>query len=134
MKTHVIEDVTLHLAHADQLDMEWVGRRDLMRQLLAAWLVVDPSDLPLNPRLVGKPGVGKTTLCHVMRAGLERSDACVAHIVTTQIGPDDLLRMLTAQFGLKKSWPLDRPEGHSPSRSRACSTAPMTAASDLKPG
>ena len=69
MATHVIEGVTLHLAHADDPRLEWVGRDDLLRQVLAAWLVVDDQDLPLNPRLVGKPGVGKTTLaCAAARA------------------------------------------------------------------
>ena len=69
MATHVIEGVTLHLAHADEPRLEWVGRDDLLRQVLAAWLVVDDDDLPLNPRLVGKPGVGKTTLaCAAARA------------------------------------------------------------------
>ena len=35
-----------------------------MRQLLAAWMVVNEQDLPMNPRLLGKPGVGKTTLAY----------------------------------------------------------------------
>src|SRR5690349_22882195 len=46
----------------DELTVNWVGQEEVMRQLLAAWLVVDPQDLPMNPRLLGKPGVGKTTL------------------------------------------------------------------------
>ena len=57
-----IEGVPLHLAHPDELPVRWVGQDEVMRQLLAAWLVVDPQDLPMNPRLLGKPGVGKTTL------------------------------------------------------------------------
>ena len=40
----------------------WVGQRDVLIHLLAAWSRVDERDLPLNPRLLGKPGVGKTTL------------------------------------------------------------------------
>jgi ATPase family associated with various cellular activities (AAA) len=35
-----------------------------MRQLLAAWMVIDKQDVPMNPRLLGKPGVGKTTLAY----------------------------------------------------------------------
>lgn len=53
--------------------------------------------------ITGEVGAGKTTLSHVMRSDLERSDACVAQIVTTQIGPDDLLRMLTAQFEIRRA-------------------------------
>jgi len=56
-----IEGVTLHLAHPDELPVRWVGQEELMRQLLAAWLVVSEHDLPMHPRLLGKPGVGKTT-------------------------------------------------------------------------
>lgn len=41
---------------------EWVGQREVLLQLLAAWSRIDPDDLPLHPRLLGKPGVGKTTL------------------------------------------------------------------------
>src|SRR3990172_6137713 len=59
-----IEGVTLHLAHPDELPVRWVGQEELMRQLLAAWMVVSDEDLPMNPRLLGKPGVGKTTLAY----------------------------------------------------------------------
>ena len=51
-----IEGVPLHLAHPDELNVTWVGQDETMRQLLAAWLVVDPQDLPMNPRLLGKSG------------------------------------------------------------------------------
>jgi MoxR-like ATPase len=40
----------------------WIGQREVLMQLLAAWSKVEEGDLPLNPRLLGKPGVGKTTL------------------------------------------------------------------------
>src|SRR5437899_2462323 len=64
MRTTRLEGVDVALAHPDELPMEWTGRQELIDQLLAAWLVVDARDLPLNPRLVGKPGVGKTTLAY----------------------------------------------------------------------
>jgi len=54
-----VEGISLHLAHPDELPVNWVGQEEVMRQLLAAWLVIDPQDLPMNPRLLGKPGVGK---------------------------------------------------------------------------
>ena len=59
-----IEGVTLHLAHPDELPVRWVGQEELMRQLLAAWMVVTDADIPMSPRLIGKPGVGKTTLAY----------------------------------------------------------------------
>ncbi len=67
-----IEGVPLHLAHPDELPITWVGQEEVMRQLLAAWLVVDPQDLPMNPRLLGKPGVGKTTLAYAAAKRLGR--------------------------------------------------------------
>lgn len=57
-----IEGVTLHLAAPVREMPDWVGQTDVLTQLLAAWSRVDDDDLPLNPRLLGKPGVGKTTL------------------------------------------------------------------------
>ena len=48
-----IEGVTLHLAHPDELSAKWVGQGEQMRQLLAAWMVVNDQDLPMNPRLLG---------------------------------------------------------------------------------
>ena len=45
-----IDGVQLHLAHPDELNVTWVGQEDVMRQLLAAWLVLDTQDLPMNPR------------------------------------------------------------------------------------
>lgn len=47
----------------------WVGQDDVMMQLQAAWSCVHEDDLPLHPRLLGRPGVGKTTLaCAAARA------------------------------------------------------------------
>src|SRR6185436_6497873 len=48
----------------DELPVRWVGQEELMRQLLAAWMVLNDQDFPMNPRLLGKPGVGKTTLAY----------------------------------------------------------------------
>jgi len=37
--TAEIEGVTLHLAHPDEIPIRWVGQEEVMRQLLAAWLL-----------------------------------------------------------------------------------------------
>src|SRR5918912_640288 len=84
-----IEGVTLHLAHPDELPVRWVGQDEVMRQLLAAWLVVDPLDLPMNPRLLGKPGVGKTTLAYAAAQRLGREVYILQATVDTR--PEDLL-------------------------------------------
>lgn len=84
-----IEGVTLHLAHPDDLPVKWVGQDDVLRQLLAAWLVIDPQDVPMNPRLVGKPGVGKTTLAYAAAKRLGREIYIMQATVDTR--PEDLI-------------------------------------------
>jgi MoxR-like ATPase len=84
-----LEGVTLHLAHPDELPVRWVGQDELMRQLLAAWLVVNDQDLPMNPRLLGKPGVGKTTLAYAAAKRMGR-DAFILQ-ATMDTRPEDLL-------------------------------------------
>src|SRR6202166_5317869 len=84
-----IEGTTLHLAHPDELTVTWVGQEEVMRQLLASWLVVDPQDVPMNPRLLGKPGVGKTTLAYAAAKRLGREVYILQATVDTR--PEDLL-------------------------------------------
>jgi len=84
-----IEGVTLHLAHPDELPVRWVGQEELMRQLLAAWMVVTESDLPMNPRLIGKPGVGKTTLAYAAARRMGRDVFIMQATLDTR--PEDLL-------------------------------------------
>ena len=78
---------------------------EVMRQLLAAWLVVDEKDLPMNPRLIGKPGVGKTTMAcaaarelglgvFIMQATMDTRPEDL--IVTPVLGPDGGLRYMAS--------------------------------------
>jgi len=84
-----IEGVRLRLSHPDELPLRWVGDQDLVRQLLATWLVIHPADTPLNPRLLGKPGVGKTTLAYAGASLLGRPVYIFQATVDTR--PEDLL-------------------------------------------
>lgn len=84
-----IEGVTLHLAHPDDLPVRWVGQEELMRQLLAAWMVLNDDDLPMNPRLLGKPGVGKTTLAYAAAKRMGREVYILQATMDTR--PEDLL-------------------------------------------
>ncbi len=88
-RTVVIEGVTLHLAHPDELPVRWVGQKELLRELLAAWLVVHEKDLPMNPRLLGKPGVGKTTLAYAGAKEIGRDTYIYQATMDTR--PEDLL-------------------------------------------
>jgi MoxR-like ATPase len=84
-----IDGVTLHLAHPDELTIQWVGQEELMRQLLAAWMVVHAQDMPMHPRLLGKPGVGKTTLAYAAGRRMGRDVYIVQATMDTR--PEDLL-------------------------------------------
>ncbi|GAB4368157.1 MAG: AAA family ATPase [Acidobacteriota bacterium] len=88
-ETVTVDGVTLALAPPDDPPSTWVGREDLVEQLLAAWLVVHDDDLPLNPRLVGRPGVGKTTLACAVAARLGRP--VWLYQATADTRPEDLI-------------------------------------------
>src|ERR687887_584809 len=87
--TVAVEGVELHLAHPDELVVNWVGQEEAMRQLIAAWMVLDERDVPMNPRLLGKPGVGKTTLAYAAAKRGGRPVYIMQATVDTR--PEDLL-------------------------------------------
>ena len=89
MKTVILEGITLYLSHPDDLPLDWVGQPDLIDQVLAAWLVVEEKDLPLHPRLIGKPGVGKTTLAYAAARRLGRE--IYFYQATMDTRPEDLI-------------------------------------------
>jgi hypothetical protein len=84
-----IEGVTLTLASPVNNPSRWIGQEEPLRQLVACWLTVDPVDLPLTPRLVGVPGVGKTALA--MAAASVRGQELYIYQCTADTRPEDLL-------------------------------------------
>ncbi len=84
-----IEGVEIHLARPVREIPDWIGQREVLLQLLAAWSLFSETDAPLNPRLLGKPGVGKTTLACAAARELEREIYIVQ--ATTDTRPEDLL-------------------------------------------
>lgn len=84
-----IQGVEIALGFPDVFNFEWIGQKDVLDQLLAAWLVIDPNDIPLNPRLIGKPGVGKTTLAYAAAKKIKRD--VYIYQCTMDTRPEDLL-------------------------------------------
>ena len=89
METVSIDGVTLHLSQPDELPMNWVGNEELVTQIKAAWLVMGSGDFPLNPRLLGKPGVGKTTLAYYAARQLNQPVYLFQATIDTR--PEDLI-------------------------------------------
>lgn len=84
-----IGGVRLHLSQPHEPFGEWIGQREILKQLLACWLVVDAKDLPLTPRLVGTPGIGKTALG--VAGARERKQELYIYQCTADTRPEDLL-------------------------------------------
>jgi MoxR-like ATPase len=88
-QTAQIQGVNLNLSAPDTTDQGWIGQDEVLRQLLACWLVVDQADRPLSPRLIGPPGIGKTTLA--MAAARVRNQPLFITQCTADTRPEDLL-------------------------------------------
>lgn len=51
--------------------------------------------------ITGAPGTGKTTLAKILLQEMDDKHVVVAHLTTTQLDADDMLRMVAASFGLR---------------------------------
>jgi len=89
METATLDGVILHLSQPDEVPMDWVGQSELVTQIQAAWLVMGTGDFPLNPRLIGKPGVGKTTLAYHAAKSINRQAYLFQATIDTR--PEDLI-------------------------------------------
>jgi MoxR-like ATPase len=88
-KQATIEGVTLSLSPEYNGVSNWIGMELPKRQLRAAWLKLAESDVPMNPRLVGKPGVGKTTLALHVASSMNRPVFLMQATADTR--PEDLI-------------------------------------------
>jgi MoxR-like ATPase len=89
MEKITLNGINLTLANPIELPLRWVGDDELLKQLLAAWMVIDERDIPFNPRLIGKPGVGKTTLGYAAAKMLGREVYLFQATMDTR--PEDLI-------------------------------------------
>ncbi len=84
-----IGSTTLRLAEPVTKAPEWIGSPEPMDQLLACWTLITDDDLPMTPRIVGKPGMGKTTLAQA--AGHTIGRPVYIFQCTMDTRPEDLL-------------------------------------------
>lgn len=87
--TASVDGVTLKLAKEYEDNSSWLGQELASHQLRAAWLRFSQDDQPMSPRLVGKPGVGKTTLA--ISVARELNYPVYLMQGTSDTRPDDLI-------------------------------------------
>jgi MoxR-like ATPase len=83
-----LKAVDIYLVDPPDLDVEWVGMKEPLTQLLAAWSE-DGFDPPMQPRILGKPGVGKTSLA-ITAAKKMKQDLYITQC-TVDTKPEDLI-------------------------------------------
>jgi len=87
-----IDGVELRLALPDEMGVLAVGSEATKNQLRACWMVpegAEATEPPLSPRILGAPGVGKTTLAYTVAK--EFSDKVFIFQCTSDTRPEDLI-------------------------------------------
>src|SRR6476661_348180 len=82
------QGIRLFLAQPDRSPGDWIGQGEILKQLLACWMVVGQKDLPLTPRLVGTPAIGTTALGMAAAQALGRE--LYIYQCTADTRPEDL--------------------------------------------
>jgi MoxR-like ATPase len=83
-----LKGIEIHLIDPPDIDVDWVGMQEPLTQLLAAWSD-DGVDPPMQPRILGKPGVGKTSLA-ITAAKRMKQDLYIFQC-TVDTKPEDLI-------------------------------------------
>jgi MoxR-like ATPase len=106
-KTIQIDDIVLTLPAPTEMVAEWIGQEEVLKQLMASWMVLEEKDLPLNPRIVGRPGMGKTTCAYAAAKSMGRPVYLFQAtmdtrpedlIVTPVIGPKQQIHYMTSSI------------------------------------
>ncbi len=84
-----IQDTKVRLSPPIKIKPEWIAQEEPLRQLTACWLKISETDQPLTPRLIGPPGLGKTTLA--MAAGKAYDQDIFLLQCSADTRPEDLI-------------------------------------------
>ncbi|MEZ6095977.1 MAG: MoxR family ATPase [Pirellulaceae bacterium] len=84
-----MQGIMLSLCQPHEISGEWIGQSEVLKQILACWLVINEKDLPLTPRIVGVPGIGKTAVATA--AAKARQQDLYIYQCTADTRPEDLL-------------------------------------------
>ena len=85
----LVNGMHLRLAPPFMMDVDWVGNSKAVSRLYACWYVQRNGDHPMSPRLVGKPGVGKTVLAYSV--GKKLNKPVYFFQATSDTNPNDVL-------------------------------------------
>lgn len=89
MEVVEIDGVELTLSPPTDFQTTWIGQKRVQDQLVASWLILEATDLPLTPRIIGPPGVGKTTMAYATAKKLGKP--CYFLQATMDTRPEDLI-------------------------------------------
>jgi MoxR-like ATPase len=84
-----VQGVPIRLSPEVQGKVEWIAQLEPFRQLRACWKILGPGDWPMIPRLLGPPGLGKTTLALAVAQSFERPVYLMQ--CTSDTRPEDLV-------------------------------------------
>ncbi|MBP7461523.1 MAG: AAA family ATPase [Candidatus Delongbacteria bacterium] len=89
MNYKIIDEIKLILAQPETTVVKWIGMPDYRDEVLACWTLLHADDLPMVPRILGKPGVGKTSLALACAEYYQRPAYVFQCTMDTR--PEDLL-------------------------------------------